>query len=150
MMWPLGCERCGPRLTGELRKPITAPRGSLTHWLLAQAPLPGHKPRFYQVHPLAQPRGNLGFPDDHSAQRRREAPKNITTFNTHTEALEPMAGARPDPLRCLVPRVRPVKGGRLGFTTLLTGAIGVWADLDARHRAVLSFDAHERGFFTAG
>ena len=46
------------------------------------------------VHPLAQPRGNLGFPDDPSAQRRRGiAPKNVTPFNTHTEALEPMAGA---------------------------------------------------------
>ena len=46
------------------------------------------------MHPLAQPRGNLGFPDDPSAQRRRGiAPKNIATFNTHTEALEPMAGA---------------------------------------------------------
>jgi hypothetical protein len=46
------------------------------------------------VHPLAQPRGNLGFPDDPSAQRRRGiAPKNIATFNSHTEALEPMAGA---------------------------------------------------------
>ena len=46
------------------------------------------------MHPLAQPRGNLGFPDDPSAQRRRGiAPKNIATFNAHTEALEPMAGA---------------------------------------------------------
>ena len=46
------------------------------------------------MHPLAQPRGNLGFPDDPSAQRRRGiAPKNIATFNSHTEALEPMAGA---------------------------------------------------------
>jgi hypothetical protein len=46
------------------------------------------------VHPLAQPRGNLGFLDDPSAQRRRGiAPKNIATFNSHTEALEPMAGA---------------------------------------------------------
>ena len=46
------------------------------------------------MHPLAQPRGTLGFPDDHSARRRRGiAPKNIATFNTHTEALEPMAGA---------------------------------------------------------
>ena len=46
------------------------------------------------MHPLAQPRGNLGFPDDPSAQRRRGiAPKNIATFNTHAEALEPMAGA---------------------------------------------------------
>ena len=35
-----------------------------------------------------------GFGDDHSARRRRGiAPKNIATFNTHTEALEPMAGA---------------------------------------------------------
>ena len=46
-------------------------------------------------HPLAQPRGaiwvSLMTP---SAQRRRGiAPKNIATFNTHTEALEPMAGA---------------------------------------------------------
>ena len=57
------------------------------------------------MHPLAQPRGNLGFPDDPSAQRRRGmAPKNIATFNTHTEALEPMAGATLDPLRCLVLR----------------------------------------------
>ena len=47
------------------------------------------------VHPLAQPRGNLGFPDDPSAQRRRGiAPKKIATFNTHPEAPEPMAGAR--------------------------------------------------------
>jgi hypothetical protein len=46
-----------------------------------------------QVHPLARPRGNLGFPDDPSAQRRRGiAPKNIATSVTHTEALEPMAG----------------------------------------------------------
>jgi two-component system NtrC family sensor kinase len=46
------------------------------------------------VHLLAQPRGSLGFPDDPSAQRRRGiAPKNIATFNTHTQALEPMAGA---------------------------------------------------------
>jgi hypothetical protein len=46
------------------------------------------------VHPLAQPRGNLGFRDDPSAQRRRGiAPKNIATFNTQPEALEPMAGA---------------------------------------------------------
>ena len=46
------------------------------------------------MHPLAQPRGNLCFPDDPSAQRRRGiAPKNIATFNTHSEALEPMAGA---------------------------------------------------------
>ena len=46
------------------------------------------------MHPLAQQRGNLGFPDDPSAQRRRGiAPKNIATFNSHTEALEPMAGA---------------------------------------------------------
>jgi hypothetical protein len=45
-------------------------------------------------HPLAQQRGNLGFPDDPSAQRRRGiAPKNIATFNTHAQALEPMAGA---------------------------------------------------------
>jgi hypothetical protein len=44
------------------------------------------------VHPLAQPRGNLGFPDDPSAQRHRG--KNIATFNTQTEALEPMVGAR--------------------------------------------------------
>jgi len=50
--------------------------------------------RFSQVHPLAQPRGDLGFPDDPSAQRRRGiAPKNIATFNTHTHALEPVAGA---------------------------------------------------------
>ena len=59
------------------------------------------------MHPLAQPRGNLGFPDDPSAQRRRGiAPKNIATFNTHTEALEPMAGATLDPLRCPVLRAR--------------------------------------------
>jgi hypothetical protein len=46
------------------------------------------------VHPLAQPRGNLGFPDDPSAQRRRgTAPENIARFNTHAEAPEPMAGA---------------------------------------------------------
>ena len=46
------------------------------------------------MHQLAKPRGNLGFPDDPSAQRRRGiAPKNIATFNTYTEALEPMAGA---------------------------------------------------------
>ena len=46
------------------------------------------------MHPLAPPRGNLGFPDNPSAQRRRGiAPKNIATFNTHTEAREPMAGA---------------------------------------------------------
>ena len=46
------------------------------------------------MHPLAQPRGDLGFPDDPSAQRRRGiAPKNIATFNTHTQALEPVAGA---------------------------------------------------------
>jgi len=45
------------------------------------------------VHPLAQPRGNLGFPNDPQACRRGIAPKNIATFNTHTEALEPMAGA---------------------------------------------------------
>ena len=41
-------------------------------------------------HPLAKPRGNLGFPDDPSAQRRRGiAPKNIAPFNTHAEAMEP-------------------------------------------------------------
>jgi SAM domain (Sterile alpha motif) len=35
-----------------------------------------------------------GFPDDPSAQCRRGiAPKNIATFNTHTEAPEPMVGA---------------------------------------------------------
>ena len=45
------------------------------------------------MHQLAQPRGNLGFPDDLSATPPRYAPKNIATFNTHTEALEPMAGA---------------------------------------------------------
>src|ERR1700730_9071923 len=46
------------------------------------------------MHQLAQLRGNLGFPDDPSAQRRRGiAPKNIATFNTHSEAPEPMAGA---------------------------------------------------------
>ena len=43
--------------------------------------------------PLAQPRGNLGFPNDPQACRRGIAPKNIATFNTHTEALGPMAGA---------------------------------------------------------
>ena len=61
MMWPLGCERCGPRLTGELRKPITGRVGySLRHLCLDKAwVLP--------VHLLAQPRGNLGFPDDPSA-----------------------------------------------------------------------------------
>jgi hypothetical protein len=37
---------------------------------------------------------HMGFPHDPSAQRRRGiAPKNIATFNTHSEALEPMAGA---------------------------------------------------------
>jgi hypothetical protein len=46
------------------------------------------------VHPLAQPRGNLGFPDDpiSATLPRYSAPKNIATFNTHTEALEAMAG----------------------------------------------------------
>jgi hypothetical protein len=45
-----------------------------------------------EMHPLAKPR--LGFPDDPSAQRSQGiAPKNIAPFNTHTEALEPMAGA---------------------------------------------------------
>jgi hypothetical protein len=34
--------------------------------------------------------GNLGFPDDPSAQRRRGiAPKNIVTYNTLTQALVP-------------------------------------------------------------
>ena len=40
------------------------------------------------VHLLAQPRGNLD-----SQTAGGIAPKNIATFNTHTEALEPMAGA---------------------------------------------------------
>jgi hypothetical protein len=30
-MWPLGVVAVRQRLTGELRKPITAPCGSLTH-----------------------------------------------------------------------------------------------------------------------
>ena len=35
----------------------------------------------------------MGFPNDPQACRREiSAPKNIATFNTHTEALEPMAG----------------------------------------------------------
>ena len=59
------------------------------------------------MHPLAQPRGNPGFPDDPSAQRRRGiAPKNIATFNIHTEALEPMAvGTSP------VTMPRPTRAG---------------------------------------
>jgi hypothetical protein len=36
------------RLTGELRKPITAPCGSLTHLVPTQAPLPGTQLRFFQ------------------------------------------------------------------------------------------------------
>ena len=43
-----------------------------------------------------------------------------------------------------------VKGVRLGFTSSSRARSALRADLDARHRAVLSFDAHERGFFTAG
>ena len=94
MMWPLGVERCGQRLTNELRKPITAPCGSLTHLATRSGTSAGTQLRFFQCTRWRSKRGNLGFPDDPSAQRRRGiAPKNIATFNSHTEAREPMAGA---------------------------------------------------------
>ena len=86
--------RCEQRLTSGLPKPITAPCGSLTQLAARSGTSAGTQLRFFQMHPLAQPRGNLGLPDDPSAQRRRGiAPKNIATFNTHSEALEPMAAA---------------------------------------------------------
>ena len=89
-----GGGRCGQRLTSGLPKPTTAPCGSLTQLAARSGTSAGTHPRFSWVHPLAQPRGNLGFPDDPSAQRRRViAPKNIATFNAYSEALEPMAGA---------------------------------------------------------
>jgi hypothetical protein len=86
-MWPLG----GGGGAGR-DSPVNSASRLRAGWLLAQAPLPGHS-LVLPVHLLAQPRGNLGFPDDPSAQRRRGiAPKNIATFVNHTEALEPMAG----------------------------------------------------------
>ena len=46
--------------------------------------------------------GDLGFPNDPSAQRHRGiAPKNIATFDTHTEAPEPHGRCCFGPLRCL-------------------------------------------------
>jgi hypothetical protein len=66
------------RLASGLPKPITAPCGSLTQLVPTQAPLPGH---------------SLGSPSPASAAAhapRHGPPKKIATFNTHTEALEPM------------------------------------------------------------
>ena len=92
--WPLGVVAVRQGLTGGLRKPITAPCGSLTHLATRSGTSAGTYPRFYQCSAGAAAR-HLGFPDDPSAQRRRGiAPKNIATFNTHTEAVQPMVGAR--------------------------------------------------------
>ena len=92
-----GCRRRGlpeQRLTSGLPKPITAPYGSLTQLAAPSATSAGTQLRFFQCTRWRSKRGNLGFPDDPSARRRRGiAPENIATFNTHTEALEPMAGA---------------------------------------------------------
>ena len=89
-----GFGRCGQRLTSSLTKPITAPCGSLTQLAARSGTSAGTQLRFFQCTRWRSKRGNLGFPDDPPAQRRRGiAPKNIATFNTHTEALEPMAGA---------------------------------------------------------
>ena len=93
MMWPIGVWRCEQRLTSELRRPITAPCGSLTQLAARLGTSAGTQLRFFQCTRWRSKRGNLGFPDDPQACRRGIAPKNIATFNTHTEALEPMAGA---------------------------------------------------------
>ena len=79
---------------GLRASPVQVPCGSLTHLVPAQAPLPGHSLGSSSA-PASAAARHLGLPDDPSAQRHRGiAPKNIATFNTHTEALEPMAGAR--------------------------------------------------------
>ena len=82
------------RLTSGLPKPITAPCGSLTHLVPTQAPLPGHipsSPRCTRWRSHAATWVSLMTPQRNAA--RSIAPKNVATFNTHTEALEPMAGA---------------------------------------------------------
>ena len=103
-------------------KPITAPCGSLSGLAARSGTSAGIS---LLGAPLAQPRGNLGFPDDPSAQRRRGiAPKKYRDVQHPHRSTGAHGRCSLDQLRCLVPRVRPVKGGRLGFTTLLTGAIG--------------------------
>jgi hypothetical protein len=99
--WASGRSRrvsCTPRHTWEEtaseRRPAQVPCGSLTHLVPAQAPLPGHSLGSSSA-PASAAARHLGLPDDPSAQRRRGiAPKNIATFNTHTEAVQPMVGAR--------------------------------------------------------
>jgi hypothetical protein len=54
---------CEQRLTSGLPKPITAPCGSLTHLAVRSGTSAGTHPLPW-VHPLAQPRGNLGVSDD--------------------------------------------------------------------------------------
>jgi hypothetical protein len=85
--------RCEPRLTSGLRKPIMVPCGILTQVATRLGTSAGAQLRFFQCTRWRSKRGNLGFPDDPQACRRGIAPKNIATFNSHTEAREPMAGA---------------------------------------------------------
>jgi hypothetical protein len=77
-----GGGRCEQRLTSGLPKPITAPCGSLTQLLVAEAPLQGHG--LSRAVAWAYP------------TQRSEAwpPQKIATFNSYAEAPEPMAGAR--------------------------------------------------------
>ena len=90
MMWPLGGSGAGRDSPVNSASRLRPRAAVWLTWLPAQAPLPVTTQALLG---LAQPRGNLGFPDDPSARRRGIAPKNIATFNTHTEAPEPMAGA---------------------------------------------------------
>ena len=79
--------RCGQRLTSGLRRPITAPVRQFDSVGCSLRHVCGDAPAGAAAR-------HMGFPHDPSAQRRRGiAPKNIATFNTHTEALQPMAGA---------------------------------------------------------
>jgi hypothetical protein len=91
------------RLTSGLPKPTTAPCGSLTQLAARLGTSAGTQLRFFQCTRWRSKRGNLGFPDDPQACRRGIAPKNIATFNTRTEALEPHGRYSLDQLRCVVP-----------------------------------------------
>ena len=57
--------------------------------LVASGTSPGTQPRLSWGHSLAQPRGNLVFPNDPQACRRGIEPKKIATFKAHTQALAP-------------------------------------------------------------
>ena len=59
-------ERCGQRLTVNSASRLRPRAAVWLTWLPAQAPLPGHNPGS-PGRRLAQPRGNLGFPNDPQA-----------------------------------------------------------------------------------